>query len=232
MKNFGIRDLVVVDPQGAAATDLASPDTAGLAETARRLAVHSDDILDGSRIVPTVAEAVADAAYVAGTSMRLGQKRKGTAVLPEQLFSRIDTVLPLPVAILFGNERFGLSDDELTVASEVVAIPSDPQCPSLNLSHAVGVICYALFRSQLGSEGTVRDATGLPIRDVLSRQGLQEVIAGIEEDLNLAGFHTQEGPQGMRAFLSDILGRAGLDQSEAARIQKLFRSLSGLARKS
>lgn len=230
MKNFGLRDLVIVDPQGPADVDLRGDGEPGAerGETARRLAVHATDILDGARVVRTVEAAVADAGLVVGTTMRLGQKRKRAAVLPEALATRLTDVTPVPTALLFGNERLGLSDDELAWASEVVAIPADPGCPSLNLSHAVAVVCYSLYRSALA--GAVEEATGLPLRTPVSVSALHELTGGIEQSLGAMGFQTQEGPQGMRAFLNDILGRAGLSDEEAARVGKLFASLAGLHR--
>ena len=230
MKNFGLSSLVVVDPQGPAAADLAG-ETPGSSETARRLAVHAEDTLDGARVVDGLGAAVGDAALVFGTTMRLGQKRKGEAVLPEVLAARAVDAAPGTVAILFGNERFGLSDEELGWASEVVAIPTDPACPSLNLSHAVSVISYLLYRRVCSDDGGAAAASGLSIRAPLDIQSLGEVTSAIEKSLRQIGFQTQEGPQGMRAFLSDVFGRAGLSTAEADRLRKLFASLSGLSRK-
>lgn len=227
MKNFGMHELVVVDPQGAAAADLGgSQERSASAETARRLAVHAQDVLDGARICSTVAEAVADATLVVGTSRRQGQKRKGAVELPEEFAGRAVSAAPACVALLFGNERFGLNAGELMHASQLVAIPSDPACPSLNLSHAVAVLCYVLYQAGMEA-GAVSRPNDLSVRSVIPYEQLHALVADMESSLHAMNFLTQDGPQGMSMFLTDVLGRAGLTPQEAARLRRLFSSLAG-----
>ncbi|MBU8913998.1 MAG: RNA methyltransferase, partial [Spirochaetales bacterium] len=101
------------------------------------------------------------------------------------------------------------------------SIPSSPDFPSLNLSHAVQVITYELYLADLsGRAGTAHQP--------VDARELAASVARIVNSLENLGFHTQAGPQGMRTFLSDILGRAMLSHAEAVRLKGLFEKIEGM----
>jgi tRNA/rRNA methyltransferase len=127
------------------------------------------------------------------------------------------------VAVLFGNEETGLTDDELALCHVAVTIPSSPDFPSLNLSHAVQVMCYAIFRAQ--------SAGRLTPFSPISARAVDELVAVVTGSLLHIGFFTRVGPEQMAVFFKDILGRAGLSVSEARRLGVTFRKIAGLATK-
>lgn len=208
MKSMGLRRLFIVGNSMINAPE------------ARRLAVHATDILDNAVHSDSLERAVRGCSFIAGITRRPGQRRKHIYATPRQLAQKL-RLLDSEIAIVFGNEVSGLSDDELMKCHAAVMIPSSELCPSLNLSHAVQVIAYEV-RATLYEEGN------LPTYSAVDDQTLAEVIAGIITSINAIGFHTQDGPQGMGVFLRDILARATLSTTEAERIGALFAKMAGM----
>lgn len=194
---------------------------------ARPLAVDARDLLDAARIVPDLPTALAGSSLIAGVTRRVGQRRKLVSFAPWQLAEKAADLSALPgsatLSIVFGNEQSGLSDAELELCHMAVSIPSSPDFPSLNLSHAVQVIAYELYIANLAGRAS---AGHQPV----NARELADDIARIVKSLENLGFQTQAGPQGMRTFLTDILGRAMVSQAEARRLRGLFEKLEGMNR--
>lgn len=126
------------------------------------------------------------------------------------------------VAVVFGNERTGLTDEELLECTTGVIIPSSADFASLNLSHAVQIIAYHLFREQKQvSPGSV------PV--TLSR--LDITVTRIADSLQKIGFFTVTGRSDMERFWRMVLSRAALSEGEVTYIETVFDKAAGLASK-
>ncbi len=134
MKNFGLRDLVIAG--GGPREDLAS---------LRPMAAHAGDIWNRHRDAPTLAEAVSDCGLVVGTTGRGGLYR-AHAVTPRDAAPRILTAAAdRRVALVFGPEDDGLTNEDLALCPLLIRIPNSPAYPSMNLAMAVTVCAYELF---------------------------------------------------------------------------------------
>jgi tRNA/rRNA methyltransferase len=184
-------------------------------------AVHAVDVLERAIHCETLEEAVGDAVLVAGVSRRRGKWRKYFALSPEQLGERVVSIRQGSCALVFGNEASGLNASDLARCHLAVRIPSSPEFPSLNLSHAVQIITYQLFcrLSAARKSGTFSPISGGALNDLVSL--MIDSLAGI-------GFFTQGDPGEMLVFLRDILARAALEQREADRLAGIFDKISGL----
>ena len=209
MKCMGMTSLAIV-PEG-----LLDP------RQARTLAHYAADVLDGARVYTDLRDALAGAVLVAGTTRRRGRNRKYFSLFPEQLGERIASLRSGTVAVLFGNEDAGLSDEELSLCNLAVTIPTSPAFPSLNLSHAVQVICYEIFRALQAHHLT-------PFKPI-TRETLNDLVSVITRSLAGVGFFTQVGPEQMGIYFKDILARAALSGNEAKRMGVIFRKIAGLA---
>jgi len=211
MKCMGITSLAIV--------------TEGLLDPrrARTLAHNATEILDNATMHDDLREAVGDAVLVAGTTRRRGRSRKYFTLFPEQLGEKIAGISEGTVAVLFGNEETGLTDEELSLCHLAVTIPASPALPSLNLSHAVQVVCYEIFRAQ--------NAARLTPFAPIPGAAVDELVGVIAASLKSLGFFTLVGPESMSVFWKDILGRAGLSVNEARRLEVTFRKIAGLASK-
>ena len=148
MKTMGFGSLTIVGH------DSVNPAEAAIT------AVHAADVLERAIHCETLEEAVRDAVLVAGVSRRRGKWRKYFAVSPEQLVDRVVSIRRGTCAVVFGNEASGLDADELARCHLAVRIPSSPEFPSLNLSHAVQIITYQLFCRLDGKRQSGRKCAG------------------------------------------------------------------------
>ncbi len=130
--NFGWSDFRLVDPYDMAFREAVS-------------AVGGAHVLAGARVFPTVAEAVADCSLVVGTTA--AQRRT-----PEQVINRLEAGAVQirghqgRIALLFGSEKFGLSNEDMSYCHSLIRIPTAPDTPSMNLGQAVAVCLYELAR--------------------------------------------------------------------------------------
>ena len=126
------------------------------------------------------------------------------------------------MAAVFGNERTGLTEEELDECTMGVTVPSSDSFPSLNLSHAVQIVAYTLFRENGGiSSGSVPVSLGR----------LRKTSGKIADSLEKIGFFKIAGRSDMEKFWLDILSRAALSEGESAYIERTFDKMAGLSLK-
>ena len=126
------------------------------------------------------------------------------------------------IALVFGNERTGLTDDQLDECTMGVTIPSSDEFGSLNLSHAVQIMCYQLFREK---RGEIRGYNPITLKR------LGSTVKTISTSLEQIGFFKLAGRDDMEMFWRDVLSRANLSEGEAKYIEKTFTKMAGLAKK-
>ena len=132
MANMGLSRLALVQP-------LEYPSGAATARAA-----GADEILDGADVYPNLAEAVADCSYVYGTTARL-RSIAWPQFSPQELGQEIkQSSADQDIAIVFGRERSGLTNDELDMCQALVHIPVDEMHTSLNLASAVMVLAFSV----------------------------------------------------------------------------------------
>ena len=209
MKTMGLHDLSLV---GNPKLDM---------DAAAVTAVHARDLLERAVLCRDLPEAVRGSVLVAGITRRRGKRRKYLSLTPEQLADRVAGIRAGAVALVFGNEAAGLSDEELGVCHLAVHIPSSPEFPSLNLSHAVQVIAYQIHRRLSERRGTGRFRP-------ISEERLGLLVEEILSVLQHIGFFSQGSRAEMGVFLRDILARSALARREAERLSVIFRKVAGL----
>ena len=167
MKTMGLDELVLVAPR-----DFPSADA-----TAR--ASGADDVLARAGVVDSLGDAIADCGFVAGASARLRKlswpvvdPRAGAAALCEH-------ARHTKVAIVFGPEHSGLTNEDLGRCNQVVHIPANPAYSSLNVAMAVQVLCYELRMAALerpvGNGSTAPEAEpDTALRDTTEATGLRD----------------------------------------------------------
>lgn len=195
-------------------------------ERVRILAIHAASIWENAQFFDSITEAAKDCTIIAGTTRRRGKKR-GKLLLPEEFADTADQISSDgKIAIVFGNERTGLEEEELDECTMGVTIPSSEEFGSLNLSHAVQIISYQIFRKSL--EGKNKASRGYT---PVSLERLGKTVTEIADNLQKIGFFKVTGRPDMEKFWTDILSRAALSESEAQYIEKIFDKAAGLAGK-
>lgn len=132
MKNFGFTDLAIVTPHPPVWSEVVS-------------AVNATDVLTSARVCGALDEAIADCNLVVGTTDRTRVEEKQTVYTPFDL-SREIAAADYNLALVFGSEKHGLTNEDLSRCHRVISVPTQPNCPSMNLGQAVAVCCYELIR--------------------------------------------------------------------------------------
>lgn len=198
MKNMGVTRLVLVNP--------AHYDT----PESYNLAWGAEEVVRNARVCKTLDEAVEDCGLVVGTTRRKGRRRR--PIMPLQtVISKIGAAtMSNKVAILFGREDKGLSNEELARCQLALSIPASRTAPSLNVAQAVMVVCHELFGYALGPRGE----TAPPL---VPQAELRKLYSRMEKALAAIGY----GDRGSRKVLTSvmrtlrrILGRSGIADDE------------------
>lgn len=189
----------------------------------RTWALNAWDIYAAAERYPDLPSALRTCSYAAAFSRRSGRKRKEALDLRDWSGWLIQGG-GRPVALVFGNERDGLDSVELACCDDAVFIPTDAAQPSLNVSHAVQLVCWELRRHLL--QATVDGRS--PPQDRLT---LDLRIQILVERLSANGFFKLAGRDDTGQFLREIAARAGLSSAEMLRFADLLGKSAVLASK-
>ncbi|MCK5675349.1 MAG: RNA methyltransferase [Spirochaetales bacterium] len=184
----------------------------------KNLSVHSFEIYEQSKRYKNLNNALEKSVLSAGTTRRIGKRRKYISIFPEELAHKIDSIESGEISIVFGRESSGLTVEELEACDIAVSIPSSPDSPSLNLAQAVQVITYSIYRSNFSGKGYN------PVNSIR----MEQVINTMSESLESLNFFKKNEKKELEHFFSDIFMRAGTSQAETLRIEKTFRKISGI----
>lgn len=215
MHNFGFERLHLVAPEA----DINADD-------ARKMAMESKDILDGAvrfdTLTAAVADAVADAGITIGTTRRKGRRRGRYFTPPEMAEALAALDGEKKVAVIFGPEDAGLSNDDIKLCDWLVTIDTRSDFDSLNLSHAVAVILYEIHRAFYAGAAAKGAQTKL-------EEGLLEHA---EELLRETGFLTPardpqspRDPKRVMLSLRRMIRRAGMSKNEINLIHAAIRHI-------
>ncbi len=192
MSNCGVRELHLVSP---ATINRKEVDT---------FAVHARDVIEGMVAHQTLREAIGPCGFVVGTTCRKGPYRNSQdsldAISP-QIVSRLTNNR---VALVFGPEDTGLTNEDLFYCNRLLRIPTDSGFASLNVAQAVLLSCHAVF-SVYGRE--VKQPTE---SQLATGERQQFMLDRFEEALSRIDFLNEENPDHIMLALRDIFGRAGL----------------------
>jgi len=216
MKNMGLRRLVLVDP------------ATGLGDEAYRRSAGAEDILADAAVVSTLAEALVGCTWVAGTSARLRSVQWPLHLPRECADLAREKSAQGDVAIVFGRERIGLTNEELELCNALVHIPTDPDYSSLNVAAAVQVLCYELRLAHLDNAQAVASNSKKHRDDVPAdsklMQGMYQHLYQTLEDIKFFGTNN---PEIVMRRLKGLFNRAQTTVHEVAILRGVFSAAQG-----
>ncbi len=210
-KNMGIGKIIIVEASGF--------DHEEMQQRSTHLAA---DVLDKIRYCKNIGEALGKFNYIVGTTARLG-KARGPFISPRAMANDIVNISQKnKVALLFGPEDTGLANDQMRFCQSVVTIPTSREFTSLNLSHAVMILCYELF---VASSGEAQELV-----PTLARSNELEGMYGqIKTLLANIGFLNPENPDYWMMHLRRFFTRAGILSREVKIVRGICRQLEWYA---
>jgi tRNA/rRNA methyltransferase len=214
MANFGLSELRLVNPRDGWPS-----------EKARAAASRADHVIDATRVFDDLASAVADLNFVFATTARERDGFKpvrGPVEAGRALRARVGA--GLRTGILFGRERFGLYNEEVGLADEIVTFPVDPSFSSLNIAQAVLLMSYEWMKSSLAEE-TATNFSG-PELVPATKDQLHSLFTYLEGALEARGyFRPEEKKKKMVDNLRAVLTRAGFAEPELKVLRGIISSL-------
>ncbi|MEV8642454.1 RNA methyltransferase [Mesorhizobium ciceri] len=214
MANFGLSELRLVNPRDGWPS-----------EKARAAASRADHVIDAVTVFDDLASALADLNFVFATTARQrdGFKSVRGPVEAGRLL-RARHVMGQRTGILFGRERFGLYNDEVGLADEIVTFPVDPDFSSLNIAQAALLMSYEWMKSGLEDE-TKTNFSG-PDRKPASKEELHGLFAYLEGALEARGYF-RPAPKKPKMIdnLRAVLTRAGFAEPELKVLRGIISSL-------
>jgi len=213
MKTMGLSNLYLVNP-------LVKPDSQAIS-----LSAGASDVIGNATIVDTLDEALAGCSLVVGTSAR-------SRTLPWPMLEPREcgelsakTAETAPVALVFGRERIGLTNEELQKCNYHVCIPANPEYSSLNLAMAVQIIAYEvrvahLAQLEAGKPQVEEEETPYPLVDDLER-----FYVHLEHTLLETGFIRQAHPGQVMSKLRRLFTRARPESQELNILRGILTSI-------
>jgi tRNA (cytidine32/uridine32-2'-O)-methyltransferase len=216
MKNMGLSRLYLVDPKEHPTYEAYSR------------AAGADDVLGDAVVTDSLADALNGCVWVAGTSAReravqwpVYDPRECAELCREQS-------LQGDVAIVFGRERTGLTNEELELCNGLVHIPTNPEYNSLNVAAAVQVLCYELRTAFLSATSTISVKPKTQKEDMPATtdqlDGMYQHLYQMLEDIRFFG---TTNPEVIMRRLKSLFNRAQVTRREVAILRGIFSAAQG-----
>lgn len=218
MANFGLGRLLLVNPRDGWPN-----------EAARKAASGADWIVDGATVFGSIEEAVAGTGLVLATTARPRGMTKPVDG-PEEAVARLAGRMQAgeEVAVLFGRERWGLTNDEVALADRILTYPVNPAFASLNIAQAVLLFGYEWFRQTGAGDGRFgRVGNESDIPPLARKDDLYRLFEHLESELDAGGFlkPPEKRPRMVNA-LRNLLHRAALTDQDVRTLRGVIVSLT------
>ncbi len=208
MKNMGLSKLVISEAEPF-------PE-----EAMKMMSTHfAADIIDGIQYASSLGDALADFQYIVGTTSRLGSAR-GPVISPREMAEKlIDISRHNRVALVFGSEDKGLSNDDLRYCHGLITIPVSENLKSINLSHAVMIVCYEVFVAG----GPKRHAFTPKLASSVETEGMYSQVKDVLVDV---GFLNPQNPEYFMTHIRRLLSRTHLFSRDVKIIRGICRQVA------
>ncbi len=207
MKTMGIGSLYLVNPKKFPHAE------------ADAMASAAVDVLQRARVCASLAEALEGTVYALALSARRRELAYVSAAARGAAIDLIAAAKAGEVALVFGTEMSGLTNEEILQCSAAAHIPADPACSSLNLAAAVQVMAYeARLAALVGQALPALEAEPARHEDV------ENFYAHLEQSLLASGFLDPANPRRLMPRLRRLFGRARLEQEEVNILRGMLKS--------
>lgn len=210
MKNVGLSHLALVRP-----VHFLTPEAYAMAHM-------SGEILEEASVYDSLEEALEGKALVVGTTARRGKRRGPFLGVDDAVEEILRTARSNRVALLFGREERGLTNEELKYCQFLVSLPMAHPQPSLNLAQAVLLLGYEIFRA--------RKPPREPYPELASFEDLERMYSRIEDALTYIGFIHRNSPRTFMRAVRRVLGRAKLERRDVYVVLKICERIEQFSR--
>jgi tRNA/rRNA methyltransferase len=212
MKTMGFAEMVLVNPR--------NPEFAR-SDEAIAFASGAQDVLENARVVASIDEALQGVHFAAAVSARL-REYSPPIVSPREAAATVCSI-DAPVALVFGNERFGLPNEIVEKCNALINIPANPDYSSLNLAQAVQVLAY---ECRVAALGEVRRETTIGFHgELASAEQVEGMYAHLEQALIKIDFLDPQNPKKLMPRLKRLFARTQLEAEEVNILRGIARQI-------
>lgn len=205
MRTMGFSELVLVNPRFENVLSQ---------EEAIAFASGATDVLDGARIVATLDEALEGCNYCVALSARLREFSPPVHV-PRTLARQLQDDESIRAALVFGSERYGLSNEQVEKCHAMVSVPTDPSYGSLNLAQAVQILAYECRMAGLEDPMAQLEASVVGFQgERASADQVEGMFNHLEHALVEVEFLDPDNPKKLMSRLRRLFARAALETEE------------------
>lgn len=210
MKTMGLSRLVLVNPK-------TFPDA-----HAESLAVNAADVLASAQVCNSVTEALRGTVFAAAVTARRRELAAEPLWAREAAGELVAMAGQGDVALVFGNETSGLSNEEVNQCQRWTTIPTNPESSSLNLAQAVQVLCYELRQSAVNPGPPPLVAEAGPLA---SHEEVEGLLGHLEQASINSGFLDPAQPKRLMSRMRRLFGRARLERKEVDILRGMIAAL-------
>jgi tRNA/rRNA methyltransferase len=222
MRTMGMSSLYLVEPRHFPHADAVA------------MAANAGTVIEQATICTSLDEALA------GTAMQIAFTARSRALSHAALPVRaaaaavVDIARAQPAALVFGNETYGLSNEEVLRCNRLAFVATDPEFKSLNLAAAVQVAAYEIWLAALEIVGDPVEpvritAAAAPGIELASHEEVERFLAHLEQSLYRSGFLQPGNPRRLLERLRRLFARAGLEREEINILRGMLASWDGTA---
>jgi tRNA/rRNA methyltransferase len=220
MMNCALPELRIVNPRDPWPLD------DWLKERLYAASSGADDILNDAKLYATVTEAIADLNHVYATTARGQREMVKRWLTPRAAMPEMQQRMASgqKIGILFGPERTGLINDDVTLSNDIISIPMNPEFSSLNLAQAVLLLGYEWYQF---NDRTPASVLSIGNSQPATKDELMNFISRLEQELETAGFFTTEELRPtMQRNLRNTLQRAEMTEQEVRTWHGVIKALT------
>jgi tRNA (cytidine32/uridine32-2'-O)-methyltransferase len=207
LKNLGISRLTLVNPTSRALIE------------AVRMAVGAEEIIENATVVGTLQEGIGECVETFAVTRR-PRKYSKSVYDPAEVAARLPDI-DGRIGIVFGSEKQGLLNDQVSLCSAILTLPVSPHHPSYNLAQAAAIVLYTVASPSLSLPKQSRKARRDPAPSHEKRL-LYDRLIGMGRD---AGFFGRSADKPVIAAIEDVFERARLSEKEVKILQGLFKNI-------
>ena len=215
MKNMGLSRLTLVEPK----------DYPSLEAISR--SVGAVDILDNAVVVKDLNQAISGCVWVAGTSARLRTIEWPILEPRECVATSLEAIEQGDIAIVFGRENSGLTNDEMAKCNVLLHVPTDPDFSSLNLAAAVQVVCYEYRLALLNDKVTKKKGNKHRYDTLAHSNQMEGMYEHLHDALGYLGFFGANNSDVVMHRLKGLFNRANVTQRELSIVRGICSAIQG-----
>ncbi len=215
MLNFNFTNLRIVEPKFNLKNEKILPVAAG-----------ADKIIKKTKLFGRYEDSIRDLNLVIATTNRIRSIKKPTITF-EQIVKKIKLKSSnKKIGIIFGPENSGLDNDSIALSDNVLRIDSNPNFSSLNLSHAVIIVCYQIMKNLLKKQKSKINKSIFNIDDIAKKNELINFYSILNDELDKSGFFlVKEKKRITMQKIKNIFGRAFLNSREIKTLIGIIKSV-------